>query len=155
MTITSTRDERLHVPPPVGHTDVAGFFAGRPAREGASRWIAALYFVIALATPFLLYAGPEVLSPAVARDCRSRGRRHVRDLAPHVAHQLTAPAAQFARAFVSSDQHALDAAAIGLRDVIRHPLLAQDVPCKLDDDVVGLRAGIVGEARQPLQARRA
>ena len=65
MTITSTRDERLHVPPPVGHTDVAGFFAGRPAREGASRWIAVLYFVIALATPFLLYAGPEVLSPAV------------------------------------------------------------------------------------------
>jgi len=65
MTITSTRDERLHVPPPVGRTDVAGFFAGRPTREGASRWIAALYFVIALATPFLLYAGPEVLSPAV------------------------------------------------------------------------------------------
>jgi len=56
---------------------------------------------------------------------------------------------------LSSDQHALDAAAIGLRDVIRHPLVAQDVPCKLDDDVVGLRTGIVGEAGQPLQARRA
>ena len=65
MTITSTRDERLHVPPPVGHTGVAGFFASRKTKEGASRWIAALYFVIALATPFLLYAGPEVLSPAV------------------------------------------------------------------------------------------
>ena len=65
MTITSTRDERLHITPPAGYTGVAGFFAFRHAKERASRWIAALYFVIALATPFLLYAGPEVLSPAV------------------------------------------------------------------------------------------
>jgi hypothetical protein len=65
MKITSTRDERLLVTPSVGHTDVAGFFATHKTKEGASRWIAALYIVIALATPLLLYAGPEVLSPAV------------------------------------------------------------------------------------------
>jgi hypothetical protein len=65
MTITSTRDGRWHVPPAVGHTDVAGFFVPCHAKERASRWIAAIYFVIALATPFLLYAGPDVLSPAV------------------------------------------------------------------------------------------
>jgi len=65
MTITSTRGERLHVlHPPVGQTGVAGFFDCRPAGERASRWVAAIYFIIALATPFLLYAGPEVLSPA-------------------------------------------------------------------------------------------
>jgi hypothetical protein len=65
MTITSTRGERLHdLHPPVGQTGVAGFFDCRPAGERASRWVAAIYFIIALATPFLLYAGPEVLSPA-------------------------------------------------------------------------------------------
>jgi hypothetical protein len=65
MTITSTRGERLHdFHPPVGQAGVAGFFGPRPARERASRWVAAVYFMIALATPFLLYAGPEVLSPA-------------------------------------------------------------------------------------------
>jgi hypothetical protein len=65
MTITSTRGERLHdLHPPVGQTGVAGFFDCPPARERASRWVAAIYFIIALATPFLLYAGPEVLSPA-------------------------------------------------------------------------------------------
>jgi len=65
MTITSTRDDRLHVTPPAVYTGVAGFFAFCHAKERASRWIAALYFVIAIATPFLLYAGPDVLSPAV------------------------------------------------------------------------------------------
>jgi hypothetical protein len=50
--------------PPVEQAGVAGFFAFRPARERASRWVAAVYFAVALATPFLLYAGPEVLSPA-------------------------------------------------------------------------------------------
>jgi hypothetical protein len=65
MTITSTRGERLHdLHPPVGQTGVAGFFDCGPARERASRWVAAIYFIVALATPFLLYAGPEVLSPA-------------------------------------------------------------------------------------------
>lgn len=65
MTITSTRDERLHdLHPPVGQARVAGFFGFRQARERGSRWVAAIYFVIALATPLLLYAGPDVLSPA-------------------------------------------------------------------------------------------
>ena len=65
MTITSTRDERSHITPPAVYTGVAGFFTFCHAKERASRWIAALYFVIAIATPFLLYAGPDVLSPAV------------------------------------------------------------------------------------------
>jgi hypothetical protein len=65
MTLTSTRDDRLHVTPPALDTGVAGFFAFCHAKESAPRWIALLYVVIALATPFLLYAGPEVMSPAV------------------------------------------------------------------------------------------
>ena len=65
MTITSTRDERLHITPPALYTGVAGFFNFRLAKERATRWIVALYFIIALATPFLVYAGPDVLSPAV------------------------------------------------------------------------------------------
>ena len=65
MTTTSTRDERMPATPPSGKTRVAGFFAFCHAHERVSRWIAALYFVIAFATPFLLYAGPEVMSPAV------------------------------------------------------------------------------------------
>jgi hypothetical protein len=65
MTITSTRDERLHdLHPPVGQTGAAGFFDTGRAHERASRWVAAIYFIIALATPFLMYAGPQVLSPA-------------------------------------------------------------------------------------------
>jgi len=65
MTITSTRGERLQdLHPGVGQALVAGSFARRAARDRGSRWVAAIYFVIALATPFLLYAGPEVLSPA-------------------------------------------------------------------------------------------
>jgi len=65
MTITSTRGERLHdVQPPDGRTGVAGFFGCRSSRERAPRWVATIYFAVALATPFLLYAGPEVLSPA-------------------------------------------------------------------------------------------
>jgi len=63
--ITSTRGERLHdLHSPVGQTDAPGFLACRPVRERASRWVAAIYFIVALATPLLLYAGPEVLSPA-------------------------------------------------------------------------------------------
>ena len=65
MTITSTRDERFNATPPAGYTGVAGFFSSCHAKERAPRWIAALYLVIAIATPFLLYAGPDVLSPAV------------------------------------------------------------------------------------------
>jgi hypothetical protein len=65
MTITSTRGERLHdLHSSTGRTGVAGFFAGDSSRERVSRWVAVIYFIIALATPFLLYAGPEVLSPA-------------------------------------------------------------------------------------------
>ncbi len=65
MTITSARGERLQdLHSPVRQTGVAGFFDCRPARERATRWVAAIYFIIALATPLLLYAGPEVLSPA-------------------------------------------------------------------------------------------
>jgi hypothetical protein len=86
MTITSTRGERLqdlHLP--VGQTGAAGFFDSRPARERASRLVAAIYFIIALATPFLLYAGPQVLSPAAPAIAE-----HAIDgtfvFPPHVAH---------------------------------------------------------------------
>ena len=64
MTITSTRGERLQdLHPGIEQALAAGFFA-KSVRDRASCWVAAIYFVIALATPFLLYAGPEVLSPA-------------------------------------------------------------------------------------------
>ena len=65
MTITSTRGDRWHdLHPPVARTGAAGFFGRGRCRERASRWVVAIYFIIALATPFLLYAGPAVLSPA-------------------------------------------------------------------------------------------
>ena len=86
MTITSTRGERLHdLHPPVGQTGAAGFFDCCPARERASRWVAAIYFIIALATPFLLYAGPEVLSPA-APVIASHAVDGTFVYPPHVAH---------------------------------------------------------------------
>ena len=65
MTLTSTRDERAtDFHPPVETTGVAGFFVCNAASGRGYRLAAAVYFVIALATPFLLYAGPDVLSPA-------------------------------------------------------------------------------------------
>ena len=86
MTITSTRGERLNDrQSPVEQMGAAGFFARRPARERAPRWVAAIYLIIALATPFLLYAGPEVLSPAAPAIAD-----HAADgtfvYPPHVAH---------------------------------------------------------------------
>jgi hypothetical protein len=67
MTISSTRGARsddLHQPS--GRADAAGFFsdAARQGQKRVSRFVAIVYVVVALATPFLLYAGPDVLSPA-------------------------------------------------------------------------------------------
>lgn len=65
-TLASTRDAR----PDVLHhesrrTLVAGFFGSRlPAATRGSRWVAVVYVVVALAAPLLLYAGPQVMSPA-------------------------------------------------------------------------------------------
>ncbi|HXR57039.1 MAG TPA: hypothetical protein VN858_09560 [Casimicrobiaceae bacterium] len=44
---------------PLGVADVEG------RSQRVSRWMSILYLVVALATPALLYFGPDVLSPAV------------------------------------------------------------------------------------------
>ncbi len=65
MTLTSTRDERADgFHPPVKATGVAGFFVRRASWLRGSRFEAAVYVAIAVAAPFLMYAGPDVLSPA-------------------------------------------------------------------------------------------
>src|SRR5215831_17746825 len=56
------------------------------------------------------------------------------------------------------DENALDAAFVGARDVVGHPVLAEDAARHLDDDVVGLEeaAGeVAAVALQSLQAARA
>jgi hypothetical protein len=50
-------------------------------------------------------------------------------------------------------EHALDSAAVRLRDIPGQPVGAQQVPRHLDDDVVGVDVGIVVVALQALQAR--
>lgn len=44
----------------------------------------------------------------------------------------------------SSEQNSLDTAVIGLLDVIRHPVLAEQFFCHFNDDVISLCAGIIG-----------
>src|SRR5678815_2800055 len=56
------------------------------------------------------------------------------------------------------DQHALDAALVGARDVLGQPVLAEDAVGHLDDDVVGLEQAVdevAPVALKPLQAARA
>ncbi|MGE5169848.1 MAG: hypothetical protein ACM3JC_05690 [Rudaea sp.] len=77
-----------------------GFLFERHGR-GLSRLTSALYLIVALAAPFLLYFGPDVLSPA----------------APVIA----AAAADGRLTLRASNQHALDAAVVHARDVIGHP----------------------------------
>ena len=66
MMLTSTRDARPEAfHRDSGRTFVAGFFRANPPKAvRASRWVAVIYVVVALATPLLLYAGPETMSPA-------------------------------------------------------------------------------------------
>ena len=52
------------------------------------------------------------------------------------------------------DENTLDAAGVGAIDVLRHPVGAQQIARDLHHDVIGLRAGIIVEARESLQARR-
>jgi hypothetical protein len=66
-----------------------------------SRLTSALYLVVALAAPFLLYFGPDVLSPA----------------APVIA----TAAADGHLSLRASNQHALDAAVVRAPDVVGHP----------------------------------
>lgn len=66
MTISSTRgarpDDLRH---PFGTTLVAGFFRAYASKATrGSRWVAIIYVVVALATPLLMVAGPEVMPPA-------------------------------------------------------------------------------------------
>src|SRR5882724_9010053 len=49
----------------------------------------------------------------------------------------------------------LDAAVIRLCDILSHPVFSEHMSGDLDDDIVGLHAGIVTVARQALQAGRA
>jgi hypothetical protein len=43
-------------------------------------------------------------------------------------------------------EHALDTALVGPGDVVRHPGIAQHMLREFDDDVIGVRAGIVAKA---------
>ena len=69
MKLASTRDARpndLH--PEFRRTLVAGFFRAQGRKSsGAARFVwrlvAAVYFAVALATPALILAGPEVMPP--------------------------------------------------------------------------------------------
>src|SRR5688572_21693080 len=58
----------------------------------------------------------------------------------------------------SLHQHAFDAAIVGTRDVVGHPVRAEDAVRHLDDDVVGLEQAdlqVAGVAAESLQAARA
>ncbi len=75
FTLTSARDARSQAPEKDGDgTSAAGFFTRHAAllrgglvrhrsRSSAWRWVAFVYFVVALAAPVLVYSGPDVLSP--------------------------------------------------------------------------------------------
>lgn len=54
--------------------------------------------------------------------------------------------------FNESQQHPLDAPAVGAGDEIGHPVFAQPVLRHFDDDVVGLDPGIVNVTGNALQA---
>jgi hypothetical protein len=77
-----------------------GFLLERRPRR-LSRLTLALYLVVALAAPLVVYFGPDVLSPA----------------APAIA----TAAADGRFSLRASNQHALDAAPVRPRDVIGHP----------------------------------
>ena len=66
MTISSTRGARSDdVHRASIMTVVAGIFRSRAdASSRLSRWVVVIYIVAALAAPLLMYAGPEVMSPA-------------------------------------------------------------------------------------------
>src|SRR5438067_44378 len=68
--------------------------------------------------------------------------------------RLWAPTIHTARSRprAASYEHPLDAAVVGVGDVVRQPVLAQQVARHLDDDVVGRGARVIVVARQALQA---
>jgi hypothetical protein len=65
-TITSSRGVRsIDLHRASGRTSVASFSRFRLARtKRAARWVSLIYVAVALATPLLIYAGPDVMSPA-------------------------------------------------------------------------------------------
>jgi hypothetical protein len=77
-----------------------GFLFERRSRR-LSRVTSALYLIVALAAPLVVYFGPDVLSPA----------------APAIA----TAAADGRLSLGASNQHALDAAMARVRDVVGHP----------------------------------
>ena len=66
MAISSTRGGRSDDPHRQSwRTVVAGIFRTHlTAPTRVSRWVVVIYIVVALAAPLLMYAGPEVMSPA-------------------------------------------------------------------------------------------
>ena len=54
-----------------------------------------------------------------------------------------------------SNQDTLDTTRIGARHIVGHPVGTEEVARDLHHDVIGRSAGIIVEARQALQARRA
>jgi hypothetical protein len=99
---------------------------------------------------------------AVIQCCRPSGERAMNNrwkrlvlaalVAATAAAIATVPAAPAAGRVAPSDEHALDAAAVGPLDVTRHPVGSQQLAGHLDDDVIGAGAGVVVEPGQPLQA---
>ena len=83
----------------VGEAPRGFLFERRPRR--LSRLTTAVYLIVALAAPLVVYFGPDVLSPAapVIATAAADGRFSLR----------------------ASNQHALDAAPVRPRDVIGHP----------------------------------
>ena len=77
-----------------------GFLFERRSRR-LSRLSLALYLIVAVAAPLVVYCGPDVLSPAapVIATAAADGRFSLR----------------------ASNQHALDATSVRPRDVIGHP----------------------------------
>ena len=113
------------------------------------------------ARPLLVRYGPEPDVAVAVAASASRLRPRAAQSAPDPAARARCPTAcQEALRSVCSRTRLTRAPArcrprCALRHVLGHPVLAEHVARDLDDDVVGLRAGVVVEARQPLQARRA
>ena len=129
---------------------------GRDRRRGCTS-------LLVLGAPLIVRYGPEPEVAAAVAASPSRGRAPRCAYAPESAARATAHAAPTAKALrvvravaCPSHQHALDAAGVRLR-ARSPPSSCSPSTClrDLDHDVVGLRARVVLEPRQALQARRA
>ncbi|MBS0328085.1 MAG: hypothetical protein JSS46_16265 [Proteobacteria bacterium] len=89
-------------------------------RQRPSGWAAAAWAVVAVALSLALYFVPAPMPPAVPAVVEMAVNGEVRVPLEHGVRR-----ADPNRPGGSSDQHALDAAAVGARDVVGHPALAQ------------------------------